>query len=110
MSEDWVDESGNKDYADKRTFTLPDGKVIHIEKVKGPFGFWSIHYDHGEVPDVLKGRFTSPQEAQNQVMAHVHALEAAAIKRRGEICPPLTEEERKIKPMKNKETTIFSAG
>jgi hypothetical protein len=46
----------------KRTWTLPSGNKLHFER-RDPYGFWSIHYDKGQVPAELKGNYTSYDQA-----------------------------------------------
>lgn len=52
------------------TQTLGNERVIHegtnpvVIRRKDPFGFWSIHYRRGPVPEGLKGDYTTPWKAR----------------------------------------------
>lgn len=109
MSTGWVDTQGDKDYADKRTYTTDAGEKYHVSR-NPVTGFWNIHRDAGMVPKAMQGVFTDILVAQSRVEAHVRAEK---IHREKGICPPLTAEERAIKPTKkdtSKDQTIFAAG
>lgn len=104
----WSEFSGDKDFADKRTYTTDSGEKFHVSR-DPVTGFWRVHRDVGMVPKVMQGQFTDVLVAQGKVEAHVRAEK---LHREKGICPPLTAEERAIKPVakKDKDTTIFAAG
>lgn len=109
MTLQWKDTSGTKDYSKKRTLTLKDGKQLHAEQ-NALNGFWYAHYDAGTVPKDISGHFTSFDELNAKVEGYLKGQEFLDEKKRGPICAPLTKEEREIKPLKGKDTTIFAAG
>jgi hypothetical protein len=49
--------------SNKRTWTLPSGNKLNFER-RDPYGFWSIHYDKGQVPAALKGNYTTYEQAK----------------------------------------------
>jgi hypothetical protein len=60
----------SKDLDSKRSLTLENGNKIYIER-KDPYGFWDIHYDKGQIPDSLKGKFTSYDRAEHAVKVYL---------------------------------------
>lgn len=56
--QDFTDIEKSKDLGNKRSLTLENGNKIHFERTD-PYGFWKVHYDKGQVPEKLKGNYTS---------------------------------------------------
>ena len=38
---------------------------VNIEKAEGPYGFWQISIDKGRLPEMLRGVYTSPSQAED---------------------------------------------
>lgn len=55
-----------KDLLKVRTITLKSGNAINIRS-EGPYGFWYISWERGQLPENLKGAYTSATEAENAV-------------------------------------------
>jgi hypothetical protein len=54
-----------RDLSNNREVLLDNGNSYHVVKPElSQYGFWTIHMDKGQVPDELKGNFTSPKEAR----------------------------------------------
>ena len=54
-----------------RIFTLPNGNKVHFKR-QDPYGFWSVNYDKGPMPEHLAGAvFTSFYKAEEAVKAHL---------------------------------------
>lgn len=61
------------------TNTSDDNVVIHelesgnraIIKRSPPAGFWKIHYERGETPDILKSSFTELDKAEAVLKAYL---------------------------------------
>ncbi len=49
-----------------KIFELDNGVVINARQTD-PFGFWSLSYQKGALPDALKGQFTTFEQAKNSV-------------------------------------------
>jgi hypothetical protein len=47
--------------------SVPVGKNILHAKRQDPYGFWTIHFERGEIPAELKGSFTSFGEAWKRI-------------------------------------------
>ncbi len=56
---------GDKDLSTDRKFVL-DKNVLHVRRTD-PYGFWNCRYEKGDVPEELKGSFTSFDEAKRAV-------------------------------------------
>ena len=52
-----------------RQISLPNGRTLSIKK-EGQYGFFRLHLDKGQVPDVLVGDFTSIFEAEKAAKAY----------------------------------------
>lgn len=59
------DERSDKDLSLDRTMNL-NNNVVHIRK-DGPYGFWFISLEKGNLPVHLKGSYTSFYEAEKAV-------------------------------------------
>lgn len=62
---DILDQNTDKDLSSVRTFQLDNNKVIVTKE--DPFGFWSIKFEKGRLPDDLSGHFTSFDKAEKAV-------------------------------------------
>lgn len=62
---DMLDERSDKDLSLDRTMDLGNN-VVHIKK-QGPYGFWFVSLEKGNLPDRLKGSYTSFLEAEKAV-------------------------------------------
>lgn len=62
---DMIDERSDKDLSLDRTMDLGNN-VVHIKK-EGPYGFWFISLEKGQLPNQLKGSYTSFLEAEKAV-------------------------------------------
>lgn len=62
---DILDHDTDKDLASVRIFQLDNNKVI-VEK-DHQYGFWSIKFEKGRMPDKLTGMYTSFSEAEKAV-------------------------------------------
>ncbi len=71
--QDFVDVDGTKDLGNKRSMTLENGNKIHIEQFD-PYGFWRVHYDKGQVPEKLRGHYTSFDRAMVDVKSYLASL------------------------------------
>lgn len=49
-----------------RTIKLPDGNKLNIKR-NDPYGFWTIHFHAGQVPEHLRGQYTSIDIARREV-------------------------------------------
>jgi hypothetical protein len=56
-----------------REIELSDGQKL-VLKCSDPYGFWTIHYLKGEIPDFLKGNYTSFIEAEKRVQTYLAQL------------------------------------
>ena len=61
---------GDNDLANKRVMTLDNGAKLIFER-KDPYGFWSIHYEKGQVPEDLQGHYTTFDLAQKDVARYL---------------------------------------
>lgn len=60
-------------FSDDRILILDKGdNNIHIYK-QGPFGFWKIRYEHGDVPSYLRGEYGSFERAKEAVLGYLKA-------------------------------------
>lgn len=63
------------DGADRhRIMELPSGNKVHF-KAEDPFGFVRINFDKGPTPEYLSGQYTSFQEAEKAIEAHLRRRE-----------------------------------
>jgi hypothetical protein len=72
-----------KDLSKMRTIELESGKTIHIQN-KDPYGFWYVHWEHGQMPQKMQGAYTSFDYAltavrhyladKDEKIVHVHTL------------------------------------
>ena len=69
---------GPQDLGRHRVFHLENGNKIHI-KAEDPYGFWRINLDKGNLPEKLKGMYTSVEMARKDVERYL------AEKGRGEL-------------------------
>jgi hypothetical protein len=51
--------------------SIPVGKNILHAKRQDPYGFWTIHFERGEIPAELKGTFTSFPEAWKKIAVYL---------------------------------------
>jgi hypothetical protein len=51
--------------------SIPVGKNILHAKRQDPYGFWTIHFERGEIPAELKGTFTSFPEAWKRIEVYL---------------------------------------
>jgi hypothetical protein len=59
----------DKDLLLKRSYTLKNGNKVNISKTD-PYGFWEVHMEKGQLPDKLKGQYTTPMEAEKAVTSY----------------------------------------
>lgn len=65
-----VDES--RDLSTNREVLLSNGNKYHIQQPPScPHGYWYIHMDSGQVPEKLKGAYTTFKKALAAVSAYV---------------------------------------
>lgn len=53
----------------QRTVDLDNGNKVHYKK-DPRFGFWTVNFDKGGIPEVLKGQYTQVQYAEKAVEAY----------------------------------------
>ena len=53
-----------------RTVELKTGNKLNLKR-SDPYGFWTIHYEKGQVPVELQGQFTSDDEAMKAVNVYL---------------------------------------
>jgi hypothetical protein len=70
------DFAGDNDLKRVREIEFVEGQKL-VLKCSDPYGFWTVHYPKGEVPDALKGSFTSFIEAEKQVRSYLNTLPPA---------------------------------
>lgn len=58
--QDFIDVLDHQDSL--RTIQLDNGSTVNIKRTD-PYGFWSIHYEKGQVPQNLSGSYTSDTAA-----------------------------------------------
>lgn len=66
---DLLDQSGDKDLANVRSFDLGNNKIRMTRE--DPYGFVSISYERGQIPESLKGAYTSFEEARKAVESYL---------------------------------------
>lgn len=64
------DFNENKDLLRVRSINLAGGNKINVKR-EDPFGFWTISWERGQLPDYLKGQYTSFEEARKAVEAYL---------------------------------------
>ncbi len=60
----------NRDLPSDRMIENPAGNNIHVRS-DGIFGHWTIHFEHGEIPSELKGKFTRFIYAEEKVLKYL---------------------------------------
>lgn len=65
------DGTSTKDLSSDRVFNLDNNK-LHIRK-SDPYGFWTVSYERGQVPESIGGQYTSPMEAEKAVLTYLAA-------------------------------------
>lgn len=53
-----------------RTINLTNGNKINLKR-NDPYGFWSVHYERGQVPAQLQGLYTESEIALQAVKAYI---------------------------------------
>ncbi len=71
---------GPNDIGRHRIYKLENGNKIHI-KATDPYGFWYINLDKGQLPEKLKGAYTTLEMARKDIERYL------AEKGRGELKP-----------------------
>lgn len=61
---------GESDQANLRVIKLEGGNHINLKRTD-PFGFWSVHYEKGQVPSNLQGNYTSAEEARQATLGYL---------------------------------------
>lgn len=62
-----------------RVLELEDGQKIHI-KSTNPYGLWKINFNKGQLPDKLKGEYTSYEYALRDVTLYLNQKERKLVK------------------------------
>lgn len=70
MDFDILDHSSDKDLANFRVLTLDNGNELRVIR-EDPFGFWYISYTKGNIPETLKGAYTSFDEAKKAIDSYI---------------------------------------
>ena len=63
------DFTGDKDLGKIRTIELENNKINL--KCEDPHGFWTVHFERGQMPEDLKGWYTTFDLAEKAVMAYL---------------------------------------
>ena len=66
-----------RDLGRHRTLALENGNKVHF-KCHDPFGFWTVNFDKGQMPDALSGHYTSFEYAEKAVRAYLQTAEKPA--------------------------------
>lgn len=100
-----LDGETPRDNGRHRTLALEDGNKIHF-KASDPFGFWSINFERGQLPESLSDQvWTTYDEAEKAVKAYLVS------KKKEKATPPapvhkteaeLFETEKKPAPVRKK--------
>lgn len=53
-----------------RVLDLEDGQKVHF-RATNPYGLWSIHFNKGQLPEKLKGEYTSYEYALRDVLTYL---------------------------------------
>jgi hypothetical protein len=59
-----------RDLSKNRVITFDNGTKATI-RCKDPYGFWTIHFDHGSVPDKLSGQYTTYVKAEDALKSYL---------------------------------------
>ncbi len=70
MSFDLLDHNSDKDLANIRVLDLDNGNKIRVTR-EDPFGFWYVSYEKGQIPEHLKGSYTSFDEAKKAINSYL---------------------------------------
>lgn len=84
MMQDFTEIEGDKDLGNKRSLTLENGNKIYFER-KDPYGFWYIHYDKGQMPEKLRGAYTSYDRAKLAVDSYLANLKPEKKEKKKEV-------------------------
>jgi hypothetical protein len=57
---------------DENIRSIPVGKNVLHAKRKDPYGFWTIHFERGSVPEELKGTYTSFSECWKKIECYLN--------------------------------------
>lgn len=72
-----------RDLSSKREIVLDNGNKYHIQQDPAdPYGFWRVHMDKGQVPDHLKGAYTTYPLAKQAVELYVKNTQRKVIEER----------------------------
>jgi hypothetical protein len=63
-------DNSPRDLSKTRTLTLQGGNAINITSTD-PFGFWYISWERGQLPEYLRGAYTSASEAEKAVNVYL---------------------------------------
>lgn len=63
----WIDRPEEET---QRVFKLKNGMRVFFKKIP-PYGFWTVSFERGAIPDSLKGSYTSFKRLYDQVDYHV---------------------------------------
>lgn len=69
MHVDIYDVDRERDLSKNRVVKLEDGTKVII-RMTDPYGYWSIHYEKGRIPEDLKGSFTDFNMAVQKVKTY----------------------------------------
>ena len=70
MNFDLLDHDSDKDLANIRILDLDNGNKIKVTR-EDPYGFWYVSYEKGQIPESLKGSYTSFDEAQKAINTYL---------------------------------------
>lgn len=59
-----------RDISRQRSIDLENGNKINITQTD-PFGFWTISYNKGQLPDHMRGQYTSYHQAELAVQQYL---------------------------------------
>jgi hypothetical protein len=62
--------NNEKDLAKVRTLSVEGGNAINISSVD-PYGFWYVSWERGQLPEKLKGAYTTFSEAEKAVRTYL---------------------------------------
>jgi hypothetical protein len=57
------DLSPDKDFPKQRSIELSNGNKINVTQT-GPYGFWVVSYNKGQLPEEMRGHYTSYTQAE----------------------------------------------
>jgi hypothetical protein len=52
--------------------SIPVGKNTLHARRDDPYGFWTMHFERGEVPDELKGTYTSFDQCWKRIQIYLN--------------------------------------